>query len=188
MCIFYWQGRDYNTQETWAPARYLIWHKWTAQCAAVWLGTLLYLLSMSTVGLSCPTVACEWLIWEVQKGEESSDADASQPISHTRSSWTSPSTSSPQAGQLMALADEWGLGGEYCPKPQIPGNTRTTQHKDGAKLINLAYKGWQNVRESKCTHLATRVEDKDIHPEQQIVSNTMNTSHPTGRKLAWFYT
>lgn len=75
-----------------------------------------------------------------------------------------------------------------APSHEYQGSTKTTQHKDGAKLINLAYKGWQHVRKSKCTHLATRVEDKDIHPEQQIVSNTMNTSHPTGRKRTWFYT
>lgn len=52
------------------------------------------------------------------------------------------------------------------------GSARTTQHRNRAKLINLAYKGWQHIRKSKCNNLAIWVEDKDIHPERQILSNT----------------
>lgn len=193
MCILYWQGRDYKTQETWAQAQYLIWHKWTLRqqhMPCVWLGHTSGSAQHEQNGseVSHGGVQVDGFIWgSTARGGE---LRASCITAHLPPEAPVPAPALPAPGQCSSQLwlRSWGLARDTAPSHEYQGSTRTTQHKDGAKLINLAYKGWQHIRKSKCTHLVTRVEDKDIHPEQQIVSNTTNTSRPTGRKLAWFYT
>lgn len=192
MCILYWQGGDYKIQETWAHAQYLIWHKWTlsgnSSMPRVWLGDTLVSVQHEQNGSELSHSGM-WAInfgkyrkgrrAQIQMYHSPSPTPAPVPAQH----FQSPGRTAHGSGRG---AEDWEEN--TAPSHEYQRSTRTTHHKDGAKLINLAYKGWQHVRKSKCTHPATRVEDKDIHPEQQIVSNIMNTSHPTGRKPAWFYT
>lgn len=189
MCILYWQGRDYKIQETWAQAQYLIWHKWTlsgnSTMPCVWLGDIPVSVQheQNGAGLSHSSM---WAInlGSTERGGELRSRCITTCLPHQEllcqpQHFQPPGRTAHGSGRG---AEDWEEN--TAPSHKYQRSTRTTQHKDGAKLINLAYKGWQHVRRSKCTHLATRVEDKDIHPEQQIVSNIMNTSHPTGTMLA----
>lgn len=189
MCILYWQGRDYKIQETWAQAQYLIWHKWTlsgnSTMPCVWLGDTPVSVQheQNGAGLSHSSM---WAInlGSTERGGELRSRCITTCLPHQEllcqpQHFQPPGRTAHGSGRG---AEDWEEN--TAPSHKYQRSTRTTQHKDGAKLINLAYKGWQHVRRSKCTHLATRVEDKDIHPEQQIVSNIMNTSHPTGTMLA----
>lgn len=60
----------------------------------------------------------------------------------------------------MALADEWGLGGEYCPKPQIPG-----KHK------NNTTQRWSQINKS-CLQGMTERQGEQMYP----------SSYPGGRQ------